>query len=211
MHDDDLSMLALLGAGGALAGAAFASRRPSEARRGASTLAPAAPHIVPVPMWGEYVPTISNEYAPAKGHLGVDLMYRRKNPGDQLAAFPPRTPNGARDFFLPDGTRALAASDGAVRFADWTPHGWSVILDHRDGTSTYYTHLEVLSAARTSSSKGNQWVTAGQPLGVIGFDPLDAERLKHLHFELWLGRSRSLATDPAPYVATWQRVRLVPR
>src|SRR5262249_21381217 len=149
---------------------------------------PAGLHVVPVPMWGEYAPTISNEYAPAKGHLGVDFMYPRKSRADQLAAYPPHASNGARDFFLPDGTRALAAADGVVRFAAPTPRGLSVILDHADGTSTYYTHLEALSVSRTSSSEGSQRVVAGQPLGVIGFDPLDAEKLKHLHFELWLGR-----------------------
>jgi murein DD-endopeptidase MepM/ murein hydrolase activator NlpD len=138
-------------------------------------------------------------------------MYARRNRTDQLAAYPLHTPNGARDFFLPDGTRVLAAAEGVVRFADWTPRGWSVIIDHADGASTYYTHLEALSVTRTSSSKGAQRVIAGQPLGVVGFDPLDAEKLKHLHFELWLGRSRGLATDPAPYVAQWLRVRLVVR
>jgi murein DD-endopeptidase MepM/ murein hydrolase activator NlpD len=212
MTTDNLTTFALLGAGGAFATAAFTSRRaPTGERNLSAPLVPAGVHVVPVPMFGEYAPTLSNEYAPAKGHLGVDLMYRRKNPGDQLARYPLRTPNGARDFFLPDGTRALAAGDGVVRFADWTPRGWSVIVDHADGASTYYTHLEVLSVVRTSSSKGAQRVTAGQLLGVIGSDPLDAEKLKHLHFELWLGRSRSLATDPGPYIAQWPRVRLVPR
>jgi murein DD-endopeptidase MepM/ murein hydrolase activator NlpD len=212
MTNDNLTTFALLGAGGAFATAAFASRRtPTKERNVTAPFPLSGLHVVPVPMFGEYVPTISNEWNPRAGHLGVDFMYPRKGRTDQLAAYPPHTPNGARDFFLPDGTRALAAADGVVRFAAPTPRGLSVILDHADGTSTYYTHLEALSVDRTSSSKGAQRVIAGQPLGVIGFDPLDAEKLKHLHFELWLGRSRGLATDPAPYVAQWSRVRIVPR
>jgi murein DD-endopeptidase MepM/ murein hydrolase activator NlpD len=212
MTNDNLTTFALLGAGGAFATAAFASQHtPSKERNISPPLPVAGLHVVPLPVFGEYAPTISNEWNPRRGHLGVDLMYARKSRADQLAAYPVNTPNGARDFFVPEGTLVLAAAEGVVRVADRTPRGWSVIIDHADGTSTYYTHLETLSVTRTSRSKSAQRVTTGQPLGVVGFDPLDAEKLKHLHFELWLGRSRRLATDPALYIAQWSRVRVTSR
>ena len=205
--DEKLTKLALLGASGALAGALYAASRKTAAL---DATPPArvdldGMHVVPVPMFGEYTPTISNEWNPARGHLGVDFMYARRDRTDQTAAYPPGSINGVRDFFMPDGIAALAASDGDVRFAAWTARGWTVIVDHPNRTSTYYTHLERLIATPRAR------ISAGQPLGVIGFDPIDAARLKHLHFELWLGRTRDRATDPAPHVARWRRVRLVGR
>jgi hypothetical protein len=49
-------------------------------------------------------------------------------------------------------------------------------------------------------------VAAGQPIGTIGASPEDVAHLRHLHFELWKGATRSGAIDPAPYLAAWSRV-----
>jgi murein DD-endopeptidase MepM/ murein hydrolase activator NlpD len=209
--DDQITKLALLGATGALAGALYAASRtpappdaPSTAR-----VSPDGLHVVPVPMFGTYSPTISNEWNPTRGHLGVDFMYARRDRADLASAYPPGSINGDRNFFMPDGIAALAVAAGALRFADWTARGWTTIVDHDDETSTYYTHLERLSVSRTTPSSSHLRVVAGQPIGIIGFDPVDAARLKHLHFELWLGRTRDRATNPAPYVARWRRARLL--
>jgi murein DD-endopeptidase MepM/ murein hydrolase activator NlpD len=45
-------------------------------------------------------------------------------------------------------------------------------------------------------------VRAGQPIGIIGADPLDAAHLMHLHFELWRG-GRANAVDLEPLMRTW--------
>ena len=212
MNDDDqITRLALVGGAGALAGALLAARRaptPQPDATPRTTVSPDELHVVPVPMFDAYSPTISNEWSPSHRHLGVDFMYARRDRSDLASTYPPGSINGDRSFFMPNGIAALAAAAGALRFADWTPRGWTAIVDHDDGTSTYYTHLERLSVDRTKPSSSHPRVVAGQLLGIIGFDPIDAARLKHLHFELWLGRTRDRATDPAPYVARWRRVRL---
>jgi hypothetical protein len=102
---------------------------------------------------------------------------------------------------MPDGVPAVAAADGIVWSATQTPHGFAVVIDHGAiaKIATFYTHLEKLLVA-----KGDH-VRAGQPIGVIGADPLDAAHLKHLHFEIWLGGPQN-ATDPAPIMRGWDFV-----
>ena len=63
--------------------------------------------------------------------------------------------------------------------------------------ATFYTHLERLLVTPTANVKAGERVRAGQPIGIIGADPLDGEHLKHLHFEIWLGGPKD-AIDPAP-------------
>jgi murein DD-endopeptidase MepM/ murein hydrolase activator NlpD len=49
---------------------------------------------------------------------------------------------------MPPGTLVLAASDGEVWSAGWTPRGYSVVLSHGAPWATYYTHLASLVAPR---------------------------------------------------------------
>ncbi len=148
--------------------------------------------VWPAPRWNGHAPAISNAFGP--NHNGVDLMYAR-TPSDTLRA---GTPNGSTHFVMPDGTRALAASDGVVWSATQTARGLAVVIDHRPAkVATFYTHVETLLV------KAGDRVTAGQPIGIIGADPTDGEHLKHLHFELWRGGPSS-AVDPAPLMQSWR-------
>jgi murein DD-endopeptidase MepM/ murein hydrolase activator NlpD len=160
--------------------------------------------VWPVGVWQGRRPEISDGFAGqrrgAKGELiphgGVDLMYRRR------AADPWRagTPNGSPGWVMPERRPALAASDGVIWYADQTPRGYAVIVDHAPRQlATYYTHLSALRVAP------KQRVVAGQPLGVIGADPLDAAHLLHLHFEIWRGKA-STRFDPAPFMRAWAYV-----
>jgi murein DD-endopeptidase MepM/ murein hydrolase activator NlpD len=157
----------------------------------------------PVPLFGAYKPAVSDGFgSPRPGtkegkHLGVDIMYARTSPTDHAAEYPPHTPNGAPWSFMPDGTYALAAGPGVVTFAGEQPRGMTVAIQHAGHAVTFYTHMEQLLVG-----KGAQ-VIAGQPIGVIGADPLDAEKLKHLHFELWPTSARASAIDPAPIMKGW--------
>jgi hypothetical protein len=157
--------------------------------------------IWPVARWGERSPVISDGFgSPRPGgrrHGGVDLMFRRL-PADTLRA---GTPNGSAGHVMPDGVIALAASDGVVWSAGATPRGLAVVIDHGE-VATFYTHLEKLFVTPTNGGKAGQRVIAGQPIGIIGFDPLDGARLKHLHFEIWRGGAKG-AIDPAPLMASW--------
>ncbi|MBA3405682.1 MAG: hypothetical protein H0U13_13545, partial [Gemmatimonadaceae bacterium] len=48
-----------------------------------------------------------------------------------------------------------------------------------------------------------QTVRAGQVIGTVGFSPLDAQKLKHLHFEVWLG-GPSDRIDPSFVMRSWE-------
>jgi hypothetical protein len=201
MRDDDLA-LAALGAGGALAVASLVAPAPKAA-------APVrnATWIYPVPDLGARRPEISDGWASRRTstggspllHLGADIMFRRRTVSDLVDAYPARTPYGTTHYFMPDGVPVLAAGAGVVTFAAWTARGFTVTIRHPEGWTTYYTHLARLSVLPRHA------VAAGQAIGTVGFDPMDRRRLMHLHFELWRGSKRTGATNPAPYLAAWER------
>lgn len=219
--DNDAALgLLLLGGGvgavGALGALAWRLRRtpgsmPTSAPPGPTTSP--APNSLAAATWVHPVPTINGRPAvvsspfrahdaangTAKQHLGVDLMYRRADARDLIAAFPVGTAGGTAQFFMPEAMPVLAAADGVVAFAASTGVGNTVIVGHGNGSATYYTHLATLTA------RVGSWVRAGDPIGTIGASPRDPERLRHLHFELWLGGRRTGAIDPAPHLATWAR------
>lgn len=161
--------------------------------------------VWPVGVWQGRKPEISDGFASKRRspsgelvtHGGVDIMYRRK-PGDAWRA---GTPNGSPGWIMPDHRAALAASDGVVWSAANTPRGWTVVIDHLPRKlATYYTHLSSLLVT------AKQAVRAGTPLGIIGADPLDAEHVMHLHFELWRG-GPSDRFDPQRLIeTTWEYV-----
>jgi hypothetical protein len=198
-----MDRLPLILGGGAIAAYAYSRSM----RRGA--IATAAPltfpgrWVWPVPAWNGRAPVVSDGFgSPRPGgvtHAGVDIMFRRQ-PTDAFAA---GTPNGSRQYVMPDNITALAAADGRVWSAMQTPRGWAVVIDHGPlPYATFYTHLEKLLVAPTAPNKGGQRVRAGDPLGIIGFDPLTGASLKHLHFELWRGGPKD-AIDPAAVMKTW--------
>src|SRR5258708_40185715 len=106
---------------------------------------------------------------------------------------------------MPDDTAALAASGGVIWAATKTPRGFAVVIDHGPTTkvATFYTHLSRLLVPETARPKVGPRVHAGEPLGIIGADPLDGEHLMHLHFEIWLG-GPSDRVDPAPLLRSWE-------
>lgn len=165
------------------------------------------PWVFPVPDLGDRRPEVSDGWGSPRHssdgrrtlHLGVDIMFRRRSRSDLVEVFKPGSPNGSAGYFVPDNVPALAASAGVVDFAAWTKRGFTVRILHANGWMTYYTHLALLSVLR------GERVEPGQTIGVIGYDPTDRRKLMHLHFELWRGRKRSGATNPAPYLAAWER------
>jgi murein DD-endopeptidase MepM/ murein hydrolase activator NlpD len=200
--------------------AAVLAKWPAKITTGTSPLAPevpsptpASPLILPgawgwpVPRWGDRAPVISDGFGsprPEMRHMGVDLMFAR------IASdrFPVGSPNATKVFVMPDGWMAVAAGDGILWSSGYTPRGFAVVIDH--GTvSTFYTHLDTLLVPQVKPpTKGTCPanvipIKAGQPLGVIGADPQDKQRLKHLHFELWRGGPQD-AIDPAPLMKSWR-------
>ena len=215
----DRDALPLLALGGGAALAAMWLARSRAARTSANGAAvdrpqvqtpPPGAWVFPVPSLGDRLAEVSDGFNSPRTlpdgtkvkHLGVDVMFRRRSARDLIAVYAPGTPNGTKGYFMPDNTPALAASAGVVRFAQWTPQGFSVIVQHPSGWATYYTHLASLAVAKGDA------VAGGQPLGTIGASPTDGEHLKHLHFELWKDGTRGGAVDPQPYVEAWPRVAI---
>ena len=193
--------------GGGLAAYAW-SRRGSAPSAHAPVFAGPLPGrwIWPVPRWNGRAPIISDGFdSPRPGlprHGGVDLMFARL-PADN---FKVGTPNGSKLFVMPDGLSAVAASDGVVWSAMQTPHGYAIVIDHKPNkVATFYTHLEKLLVAPAAPGTSNERVRAGQPIGIIGASPLDAQHLKHLHFEVWLGGPND-RIDPSALMRGWETV-----
>lgn len=216
MHDDDEDRPSPIpGFLAGLAGVgAIAAMRPSAPNRGGDEL-PVAPGrklwVWPVPMMGGYPPAISDGFnsmrTSSQGntvkHAGVDLMFRRRDPRDQVALYPPRTKHGSAGYFMPDAVPVLAASDGTVWSAELTSRGYAVVLDHGAPWATFYQHLAALFVLPTQRGRSGQRVRAGDVIGHVGADPLDHEGLMHLHFELWYRGAHEAAIDPAPLMQTW--------
>jgi Peptidase family M23 len=161
--------------------------------------------VWPVPTWNGRRAAISDGFgSPRPGgarHDGVDLMFAR-TPGDPYRA---GSSNASLHFVMPDDHVALAAADGVIRSAGWTDRGYSVVIDHAPQAplATYYTHLALLLVPPTVRKEGHARVHAGQPIGIIGADPLDAAHLKHLHFALWREGNPHDPIDPAPLLRRW--------
>lgn len=204
----------IVGLGGGAAALYFWSR--NRAPLSSSNLSPAriAPAklegrwIWPVASWQGRAPTVSDGFNSRRAgfdrHGGADVMFARTASD---AALKPGTPNASKRFVMPDGIHALAASDGVVWSAMQTPRGYAVVIDHgKRGphpVATFYTHLDNMLVQPTARGASKERVSAGQTIGTIGFDPLDHQKLQHLHFEVWLG-GPSQRIDPEALMRGWQ-------
>jgi len=96
------------------------------------------------------------------------------------------------DLAAPEGTPVHAARAGKVVFSGQRgDYGNLVVVEHADGSSTYYGHCRDLLV-----SEGDR-VTAGQVLATVGSTGLSTG--PHLHFELRDAQGRP--RDPMPRLA----------
>lgn len=159
-----------------------------------------------------YPATITQEFRPgthAKPHRGVDIMYKRRTAADLLETYrtTPETGGvraGTSQFFAPPNTPICAARDGTIWSVDTTSRGIAIVIDHGGSWATFYTHLASTAYpphARGKPSRGAAGgeptrVLAGETIGQMGADPLDPQKLRHLHFEAWYkGAGNSAAVD----------------
>jgi len=158
-----------------------------------------------------YNPEVSQEFRDPD-HLGVDIMYRRKGPADLVQSFRPGTPDGISKWFAPARTPIIAARAGRIWSAQRTERGYAVVVDHGKPFATFYQHLESLAMPLHSQGLNvntgtASYVTVGQPLGIMGFDPTDPRRLRHLHFAVWYqGGGDDASVDCVNAMAKWPRV-----
>ncbi len=127
-------------------------------------------------------------------------MYLRATRNELVLTYPPGTPNGTPRYYMPDGALVVAANAGRVWSAGATSRGYMVLVDH-GAYATIYQHLASLLVSEQKGRANGACVEAGQPLGTVGGDPLDAGNLKHLHFEVWRGNT---PIDPEPMMQRWQ-------
>lgn len=164
-----------------------------------------------------YNPVITDGWGVRSGgvtHPGVDIVYPRRSPSDLAQRFPVGTPNGGRTWFAPGPPGAktpvpvLAARAGKVWSVEKTARGWAVVIDHGNPFATFYQHLEDVDLPRHKSGKNlatgaETRIAMGQRIGVMGFSPQDAERVRHLHFEVWHSGSADAAIDPEAAMSSW--------
>jgi murein DD-endopeptidase MepM/ murein hydrolase activator NlpD len=196
--------LVVLG-GGALGALLLSGGRVAAAETSRVVAPPPGTWVWPVPSWQGRAPVVSDGWGSRRDggtrkHRGVDIMFKRMRRDELLAEYPPGTPDGAKWFFMPRGLVAVAAADGVVRSAGWAPSGNAIVIHHSSAWATFYAHLATLLVVDGAR------VTTGQPLGLIGADPQDRQRLRHLHFALWHGARSDGAVDPEPTMRRWKLV-----
>ena len=136
-----------------------------------------------------YPAIVTQEFKPAK-HLGVDVMYRKRD----------------GTYFAPVGTPIRAANTGTVWSVTSGPRGIAVVIDHGKPWATFYQHL-----ATVTVTKG-QVVPVGAVIGTMGASSLDAAHVRHLHFAAWYeGHGDAASVDPAGDMASWSRSTWTPQ
>jgi murein DD-endopeptidase MepM/ murein hydrolase activator NlpD len=152
--------------------------------------------VWPVPTEAPSTPAVISQEFRRPSHLGVDILYRT-----------------AAGFTAPGGTPVLAARDAVVWSVGQTARGWNIVLDHGPPFATFYQHLEAQprrSGSGAVLAKGDR-VSAGEQVGIMGVDPTDPQRVRHLHFAVWYkGNGDASSVDPAPAMASWRRVLWTP-
>ena len=103
------------------------------------------------------------------------------------------------DLAAPTGTAIVAAADGTVYAADWSPldkkngsYGWQVVLKHSDGSYTTYAHCSKLCC-----EKGDK-VKAGDKIAEVGSTGKSTG--PHCHFEVRTKLASDSRVDPKPYL-----------
>ena len=97
--------------------------------------------------------------------------------------------------------RAPQVGDHGVQKASRLAAGHYAVIDHGGGVHTLYLHMSRLLVPVTKTSdKNHPRVRAGERIGLVGFSPLDGQRLPHLHFEVWKGNDHTKHVDPAPFL-----------
>lgn len=98
-----------------------------------------------------------------------------------------RSHNGT-DFAAPRGTPVMASSDGRIQFVgNQTGYGKTVIIQHRDGYSTLYAHLNGFARG----IKSGQRIRQGETIAYVGMTGWATG--PHLHYEI---RINNVPRDP---------------
>lgn len=98
----------------------------------------------------------------------------------------------ALDIGAPYGSMVYAAAAGTITYSDWAydGYGYTVIIDHGDGSQTWYNHLKgaLLNTGAT--------VERGTPIGEVGSTGHSTG--PHVHFEMRVNGERVNPMDYLP-------------
>lgn len=101
------------------------------------------------------------------------------------------------DFVTPKGIRVYASASGTVTTAGWQPnngYGNLVVVDHGDGWTTWYAHLD------TINTRAGDQVRRGQFIGTTGNTSATYPNLgPHLHFEVRRGWEYPASIQPVVF------------
>ena len=111
--------------------------------------------------------------------------------GSIINAFNPDSGHFGVDI-ASDGDQIINATlDGTVVFSSWSiNNGYCIGIQHADSYFSVYKHNATLL------KKEGEYVKAGEAIAILGQSG-DAEKLEHLHFELW---HSGIAINPADYM-----------
>jgi len=149
-------------------------------------------------------PSITNGFNPGK-HDGVDFFYSAYPAiNGSIRTF--CTVNAVKGkwittgdkWFNYPGSMVYAVDHGVVSQSEAFERGWCVKVDHGGGITTVYRHMVPTC---DTPEKGEE-IQAGRILGFVGYDPKDAEKLGHLHWEVLRDGAY---VDPAPY---WSALKI---
>ena len=80
-----------------------------------------------------------------------------------------------QDFAIPTGTKVVAITDGTVIESGWAgPYGYRIVIQHPDGSQTWYCHLSVMKVRSGKVSAGQIIALSGDTGNTTG---------PHLHLE----------------------------
>ncbi|MCY7346111.1 MAG: peptidoglycan DD-metalloendopeptidase family protein [Pyrinomonadaceae bacterium] len=128
---------------------------------------------------------------PVFGRISSDFG-SRFHPIDRKTKF-----HGGIDIAVPKNTPIGAAADGIVKFAGWKDgYGNIVVIEHRDGSETFYGHNEKLLVAE------GQPIRAGDVISLSGSTGKSTG--PHLHFEV---RVDGIAVNPHKFLSNVLPVR----
>lgn len=101
------------------------------------------------------------------------------------------------DYAVPVGTEVKASRGGTVIFAEYAPgYGNLVIIDHGDGTTSYYGHNKGFFVLVSRDESKPTVVNQGDLIAKSG-DTGNAAGFPHIHFEI---RLKGVPQHPANYI-----------
>lgn len=111
--------------------------------------------------------------------------------GEQYnAQYKVSTRNDGIDIAVPAGSEVVSVEDGEIAFAEWyNGAGKLIIIDHKNGFYTLYSHVGSLLVSKGDKVKKNQKIALSGQTG--------SAQVPSLHFEI---RKRGIPVDPMQYL-----------